>query len=280
MRCLNGHDVRDSERFCPVCHADCGYPNVRAAEQGVEKYALAERLRSAEDAAKARGCERVLAEFREAVRSSKAVVCGSLHRVMALVSSENALYASFYQLVGLGARRPEDTEVERERLIADDLLFPYYQEEIRFAALSLTGRGVGSYGDCSLTLRESAIHDRTTVFEENSLYFCKQRKLGFGKPVPPGYRAVWDERDMLSAAKLESSLQPGTQSSDFPEILLKTAAKGGEPDFVEAHIYGSLHRLTVEHLVMTEARRKSNQPLIKHIEKEFKAIGCIVEVHR
>jgi len=59
--------------------------------------------------------------------------------VQELVSSDNVLYATFYQLVGMGARRPEDTQTDLERLIADDIIFPYYKHEIRFAALSLTG---------------------------------------------------------------------------------------------------------------------------------------------
>src|SRR5436309_16027061 len=40
---------------------------------------------------------------------------------------------SFYAQVGAHMRRPEESFVEQDRLIADNLLFPYYREEIRFA---------------------------------------------------------------------------------------------------------------------------------------------------
>jgi hypothetical protein len=92
--------------------------------------------------------------------------------------------------------------IDRERLLADDLLFPGYKQEIRFGALSLDGLGVTDYGSCSIVLKNLAISDRATVFEENSLDFCRSRKLGVGSPVPPGYRSVWDERDLLGCAKL------------------------------------------------------------------------------
>jgi hypothetical protein len=73
---------------------------------------------------------------------SRAVLCRSLNQVFELAASDNVLYASFYQLVGMGARRPEETEIEKQRALTDDWLFPYYKESIRFAALSLDGHGV------------------------------------------------------------------------------------------------------------------------------------------
>ncbi|MDP2997230.1 MAG: hypothetical protein Q8N47_07065 [Bryobacterales bacterium] len=132
---------------------------------------------------------------------------------MHLLSSDNELYASFYDLVGMGARRPEDTIVERQRLLTDDILFPHYRDKIRFAALSLDGRGATRWGECSLMLREMPIEDRTTVFEENSVNFALKRTLGVAKPtVPPGHRAVWDRRDQLAASKLEHTLRSGIRS--------------------------------------------------------------------
>ena len=233
MQCPRcGAEVRDSERNCAVCNHDCGYPNVRAAQSREEQDALAQRHQAAEASATARGCIDVFTQFRQAVRSSRAVLCRWLSQVLQLVSNDNELYASFYQLVGMGARRPEDTVTERERLLADDLLFPHYRDQIRFAALSLDGLGAKGYGDCSLVLRDIAIRDRTTVFEENSLYFCRDRGLGVGRPVPPGYRAVWDERDQLAVAKLEPLLLPGIRSRDFPGVLLRVSGKPPREDFV------------------------------------------------
>ncbi|MBI3671133.1 MAG: hypothetical protein HY237_15300 [Acidobacteria bacterium] len=197
----------------------------------------------------------------------------------ALVSSDNQLYASFYQLVGAGARRPEDTPVEKARLLADDLLFPYYREEMRFAALSLDGLGATSYGECSLVLKDGPIRERATVFEENSVYFCKRRDLGLNRSVPPGYRATWDERDQLAVAKLESVLQPETQPSDFARILLRPHVKPKEDDFIEVHIYGPLHRRNIERLVVRRPK-KTDGPLLKEIARILKdpEVGGTVEI--
>ena len=169
MRCpLCQTEVRDHERYCPVCQQDCGCPNVRAAQRPEEIRALEERLRRAETSASSRGCESVLSEFRQAVRSSsRAVFFRQVSQVFSLISSDNELYVSFYQLVGMGARRPEDTPIERKRLVADDLLFPHYRERICFAALSLDGMGAASWGNCSVVLKDKYLQNRATVFEEN-----------------------------------------------------------------------------------------------------------------
>ena len=281
MKCPKcGEDVRDHERNCTVCDHDCGYPNVRAAERPEETRALEERLRTAEAAAASRGCSSVLADFRGAVRSSEAVLCRNLSTVMSLISNEDELYASFYQLVGMGARRPAETPVECQRALADDILFPYYRDQIRFAALSLNGRGVPDYGDCSLVLKELPIQDRATVFEENSLYFCMKRDLGMKRhTVPRGYRAKWSRRDELAAAKLESALQPGTQADGFAEIIMKPAAESEDAGFIEVHIYGPLHRRNIARLTARRPRNKPDQAILKRVESSLRSIGATVEIY-
>ena len=253
-------NVREHEANCPACYQFVGHPNVRAAQKTDEQRALAQRLKRAEATAAARGAGDVLAAFRRAVQGSQAVLCRSLSQVMALVSSDSAMYASFYDLVGAGIRRPEDSEVDRERLQADALLFPHYQKEIRFLALSLNGRGATSYGRCSVVLKDLAIRDRATVFEGNSLDFCKNN--GFRRPLPLGCKATWDKRDELAAAKLEPLLQPHMRDQQFAEILLRPSDEAYGEDFMEVHIYGSLHRQSIERIVVRES---SHPPHIAHL---------------
>ena len=187
---------------------------------------------------------------------------------------------TFYQSVESGARRPEDTATEDDRLLSDDLLFPHYKREIRFAALSLDGLGPASYGTCSLVIREVAIRERATVFEENSLYFCGDRGLGVGRPVPLGYRAVWDERDQLATAKLESLLKSGMQPREFTGILLRTSGKTIREEFVEVHIYGPLHRQSIERLVVRQPKRPAERAILKEIERKLKtaSVGATVDI--
>jgi hypothetical protein len=275
-------EVRESEERCPACYSVLGFPNVRAAQKPEEKAALAARYEAAIRSATTRSCEGVFEKFLQAVRSSRAVICRSLSKVKELVSSDNELYASFYQLVGLGARRPEDTPTERLRLVADDLLFPYYRDKIRFATLSLNGKGATTYGDCSIVLRDLAICHRATVFEENSLHFFKRRQIRFGESVPSGYRAVWEQRHELAAAKLEPALQEHMESDAFENLLLRPAQEQVLEDFIEVHIYGSLGRDSIERLVVTKPRQKADQVILAEIERIFRTqkYVLVIEANR
>jgi hypothetical protein len=214
----------------------------------------------------------LLLAFQAAVSSAQAVICRGLGKVKDLISNDNELYASFYQLIGSGARRPEKTTVERERLLADDLLFPFYKEEIRFAALSLDGLGAVEYGPCSIVLKDTAIRDRATVFEENSLVFCQEKKLGFGAPVPSGFRAAWKQRELIACAKLFSRIQPGTVEEDFPGILIS-----GE-DFIEVHIYGKLHRGSIERVVVRRPSTRRDRIILLEAQRVMNESGVRVEV--
>jgi hypothetical protein len=158
--------------------------------------------------------------------------------------------------------------------MAEDLLFPGYKDQILFAALSLDGVGVTDYGSCSMVLKNLAINERATVFEENCLDFSRRRKLGFGKPVPPGFRAVWQERDLLGCAKLSDRLDSSTPEKSFPAIL-----KSGK-DFVEVHIYGALHRGSLERIVLARPPKGFDKSLFSEIKRIAKKEepSIIVEV--
>jgi hypothetical protein len=266
-------DVREFELLCPACLKELGYPNVRAAKELAEKTALDHRYKQALSAAGMGSYTDVLLRFQAALRSSQAVICRSISKTKDLVSNKNELYASFYELIGAGARRPEKTKVERQRLVADDLLFPFYKNEIRFAALSLDGIGVTSYGICSMVLRDIAISDRTTVFEQNSLDFCISRSLGSDKPVPPGFRALWGDRELLGCAKLYSRLDDKTDDASFASILLS------DGDFIEVHIYGSLHRASLERIIIKGPLRGPDKVLLSEIRRAIKSdrLRIIVE---
>jgi hypothetical protein len=248
-----GTDVRGNERNCTSCGNDIGYPNVRAAKELQEKAALADRYKKALENASKRGCGDVVVAFMEELKSSVAVICRSVSKVKELVSSGNELYASFYQLVGAGARRLEGTKMDWERRTADSIIFPYYEQEVRFASLSLDGLGATAYGGCSMVLKDVAISERATAFEENSVFFCKRLNLGVANPLPPGYRATWEDRGMLATAKFEPRLTSSTTAAGFPAILVGSTGQ----DFVEVHIFGTLDRGSIERIL---ARKPTTEP--------------------
>jgi len=100
-------------RNCPVCQADVGFPNVRAAQAIEEQKAIDERLADAEVSARSRVIESELNNFGIAVLKSKAVIARNIGIVAKLVSSDTELYASFYQQVGAEVRLPEENPWDR-----------------------------------------------------------------------------------------------------------------------------------------------------------------------
>jgi len=112
------------ERHCVRCLTDCGFPNVRAAQQPDETNALAARVRSAQDDAASRGTEQVLDRFRNAVKKSRAVRVREFADVYGLVKSDNRLLGTFHDLRGAGLLRPAATEIEASRQSAEPLVFP------------------------------------------------------------------------------------------------------------------------------------------------------------
>jgi hypothetical protein len=263
-------EIRPNERNCPTCENDAGYPNVRAAKEYAEKAALAERYSKALGNASRRGCSDGIVAFFGALKSSVAAICRSPSQVYELVSSPNALYPTFYQLVGAGARRLEGSKMDLQRRIADTIVFPGYEKEIRFAVLSLDGVGATAYGDCSMVLKDLAISERATVFEENSVLFCKKRGLAVTQLLPPGYRATWEDRGMLATAKLEPRLLRATRAAEFPGILVGDTGQ----DFVEVHIFGSLNRGSIDRIVARKPKTEADRILLEEIKRH----GVAVEV--
>src|ERR1700690_534343 len=103
MTCPNCEtDALESERICPACGKDLGFPNVRAAKEIAEKTALTKRYEGALADAGSRSSTDVFLRFQEALRFSAAVICRPISKVKELMSSDNELYATFYQLVGAG----------------------------------------------------------------------------------------------------------------------------------------------------------------------------------
>jgi len=111
--------------------------------------------------------------------------------VSELLSSDNTLFATFYQSVHGDARLPEDNEWDRIRQSVDSLLFPYYYDQLRYAALSVDGSGVTGYGEYCVVLKDAAITNRASVFEEDTVLFVKHHRIVAGDPLPPGFRAIW-----------------------------------------------------------------------------------------
>jgi hypothetical protein len=195
-----------------------------------------------------------------------------LDYVKALLSSDSAVYISFYKQRSSGGRRAEDTPIETQREATDVRVYPSYNEEIRFAALSLDGKGASSYGGCSLVLKSIAIARRATVFWENAVDFCNRVCPEQTKPIPPGYRATWPMRAKLAAAKAEPSLDRQTTHEEFSRILLD-----GDR-FVEVHIYGPLNRHSFDRLLIPKPSGKADRAMVAGVKDVIRKDGLGITV--
>ena len=263
---------------CIGCGGDVGFPNVRAANQEDEVRALHERLRYAQVAAAQRGCAAELEAFGTAAAEAQAVMVRTLPFLDGLVSQQQSAMVSYYKMVRAGARLPENNEFDMNRGRIDATINPFnVHEEIQFAALSLDGRGVPWYGDYSLTLRDTMIGKRSSVFEENPFRFCDKHPIPTTGSVPSGYRASWARRGELAMAKLHPRISQGMTDADFPAVLLEQGGKSADSDFVEVHIYGAIHARAVERVIGPVPKRRADRIIWNRVKRSLDALGAQVE---
>ncbi len=265
-------------RHCPVCGRDNGCPNVRAAELKTETEALHARLRAAEVSAEARNCLDILNKFGLAVLGSKAVIARSFGVLDTIVMSDNVALVSFHQQVASGSRMPENNAWDQGRAAAESTILPNFYDQISFAALSLDGRGVTSFGEYSIVLKEEATALRASVFEENPFLFNQRHRVIAGQLPPPGYRASWSQRHILAKAKLQPLLNASTTPDQFAGILITQASPPENADFIEVHIFGGIPRLAIERVIGPIPKSVADRVLLKRVERRLHEVGATLEV--
>jgi hypothetical protein len=255
---------------CPHCALPGLFPNVRAAESSAEREALARRYRRALRAASDRGAKEKVAQFEEEVAGSKAVMARPMRELDRLIASDQELIPSYYGLLAGQVRLPHGNQWDGLRGIADEALFLGYREHIRFAALSMDGQGLSSYGECSFVLRDRMIGHRASIYEENSAVSMKKH----GYKPPAGHRATWPERARLCVAKLAGMIHSRTSRSLFAQLLLKTGKTSRKDRFVEVHVWGPMTVRSIERILVKKQRRQAS---VKSLRDRLKAFGVELE---
>lgn len=249
-QCRKGHEIPGNVTHCVVCAEPVGFPNVRYAERKEEISALGKRLADARISASAKGSLARLESFGRAVAASKAVVCRDSGDLDVMLRGDGQLMQAYHPAVRAGLRVPSNNKHDPKRDMNDSRVSPHFYDRIHFAALSLDRRGVPHYGNCAITLRSDMIHTRTTVFEENPVVFVQKHPIDRSDTIPFGYRAVWDNRDMLAMAKLQPRIDAETPDTAFPVILMEDEpVNTEESDFMEVHVYGDVHPGAFEHVI-------------------------------
>lgn len=247
------YNVPDALPRCPHC---CGrpelpFPNVRQVADSTEIDAIEQRYQRAVADTASSGCGAIAKEFELKVAAAQAVIGRPIEEALRLATADDQAYATFWSLLHAGVRLPASSRWDRLRGLADWELFGAFRDDVRFAALSIDGSWLRSYGAVALELKEPMIAHRATVFEENSaVFFERQRKQGAEPPIVAGYRARWADRGKLALAKHANDLTPTTKAVEFSSILLRAGTNPGDDVFVEVHIYGSLTRNSLSRVIV------------------------------
>ncbi len=239
-------EVHYSYDKCPTCGHYIGPPNVRAIETQEEIQALQARYEKAFVDAKSNGSYAILNKFDEAMKDTCAVMNVDFDFLKHFLTKDNALYSTYSHLLSGQTRKPASTKDDRHRLAVEAIIFGAYGKEIRYAALSLNGTGVKSYGAYTMKLKEVAIAERTTLLEENSFQFVAKHDMRPGDDIPRGYRALWPDRHKLAVSKLYQKVTPQTSENEFAKILLFSEGNRSTDEFVEVYIYGSFDNKAVD----------------------------------
>lgn len=277
-----GHAVLVTEPQCFHCAVPLGcsvppkcFPNVNEAELPDNELELDKRYASALTKAKARGCDAVLQAFEHKIATeSKAAIARSMGEAERLASSDKQLYSTYYQLIDAEQRIPDGDIWDALRRLADELIFPGHKEKVRFAALSLDGRGLINYGEVTMVLGEKMIAHRASVFEKNTAMFFVGKVIEeslFREAI--GHRAAWKSRARLCVAKLSGALDQTTPEDAFAGILLRNGKDSGSDDYVEVHIWGPISVRSLVKIIVHKANplrsRKGMKALDEKLNKNY-----------
>lgn len=155
---------------------------------------------------------------------------------------------------------------------------PLYSNRINFGFLDTGNLNLPEYGPYKVRFRVDAVAHRASFLETNCYYFCAQHKIVGPQDVPAGYRATWKDRRLLAEAKLGGKLSKGMSDDDLEQLLLLREPDSVNPaDFLEAHIYESVHISAIES-VTGPAPSEDDKPIWRHVRKVLRNAGAEVEV--
>lgn len=250
---------------CDLCYNFIGFPNIRRAIK--EKPALDARYNLEMASVRFRKIENVANDFETALVDSNVVIVKSMIDLVTLIGSENNLISTFHQQIAGGARIAEHNYYDQKRDSVESLVHPLYYSNIHYAALSLDNVGVKYYGEAHIKLNSEYIKDRTSFFEGNAFNLIKQLGLAAGDDFPEGYRSTWENKGKLALCKYHSNLQKDTvNKADFQKVVL---VETHESDFIEAHIYGSIHLRCIEKVTLLDSASEVSKMLFDAHKVQF-----------
>tara|TARA_R110000868_G_scaffold51724_2_gene163507 strand:- start:1344 stop:2180 length:837 start_codon:yes stop_codon:yes gene_type:complete len=259
---------------CHQCESPIGFPNVRKAVS--EKSKLLERYNSAQNSIILRDIVDVAINFEQYVEhEAKLILAKPVIEVLAL-TNPNKLMTTYHKEIRANARTAEDNQYDQNRDGFESIINPQYHENIQYAALSLTDKGLTYYGGVHLTLNLNKVKHRTTLFEENSYNFVVKHKLTGVDVAPEGYRATWEDKTKLAVVKCNYKLNKNTSENMFSTIIINDDP--ANPEFIEAHIYGNLGAATVDNMLLGNSACEDDVLMFKASKNAFRKLGINIQI--
>lgn len=257
-----------SVEVCSACGEHVGYPNVRAAADPEETEALVARYERGVEGAMLRGPGAAIKAFQEAVSRGKAVVNVSVFVLREFSTDKKTLYTNYQLAVSAQTRKAAEEEMDRKRRAVDAMLFGVYAEKLRFAALSMDGRGLVSYGAYTIILKDVSVSKRSSLLEENSFAFVEHHRLKPGDPLPLGFRAVWSNKEKLAVAKLADFVTSDNKLDQFPSLLLYSDGDRKNDRFIEVQIFGTFNSDAIEAVHGRSVGKNTAEIVVAAVAKE------------
>ncbi|MEL0658163.1 hypothetical protein V6255_03330 [Psychromonas arctica] len=265
----------NSRTLCDVCQSDIGFPNVRAAIKNQKL--LDDRFKLVMASINSRQLEVTANNYKNAVNDASVVIARSMTSLLPMIDNSNVLLSTFHHQVASNARLAENNEFDPKREAVESLLHPFYYKDVHYAALSLDSVGIKYYGDVHIQFKDNLIKHRTSFFEENPFNFVKKHKIIVGENIPGGYSATWEEKWKLALCKSHANLTSDLKSNDdFKNILVVECEKN--PDFIEAHIFGTIHVACINKVTMFSDADKTSMLLFNANKSKFSTLNIDTEV--
>ena len=252
---------------CPHCAQPQLFPNVQLAEHEEERQKLIDRYEEAKEDCRRLGREKTLAEFERVCDTSDAVFNCPTLKLFRQIASGTDLFETCHDLESLRIRseRPVGHDWQKLRPQAEIELLGSHQhlDKLHYAALSLDGVGLDSYGDCTVVLREEMISHRASCFDGNSALIYEEKHDFSGC-----LRSSWLERTKLCAARIAGKLDELLSSDGFPGMLLSKGATQDDDEFVEVHVFGTMTAQTFQSVAVDFSKLSREQKTLWKAVKE------------
>jgi hypothetical protein len=252
---------------CVVCNTFLGYPNVNDAQREEQLVAFNKRydetlLKITDDSHRKK-----IKDFENAIETeARAVVNIDLDYLEHFIINKNILYSSYGLSTAGETREYAKSQFDKERRGVEGFIFGSNAHHIRYAALSLNKSGLKSYGDYTLSLKNIAIADRGTVFEENS-YIVFQKYFNQNDfTFENGHVACWGNKHLLAVVKCSEEIIKKNKTT-FADILLKSTGDRKTDNFMEVHIFGTFKKESIESV---KGSSKLYEPLDKLKSEKIK----------